>query len=258
VSTVKLEELPSLAQRLIARRPDVIVASPIQYVRTLKEATKTIPIVMIATTDPVENGLVANLPRPEANITGVALSTPELTGKRIEFLKELLPDAAHLAIIHPSVGGNYAQRLQDSVTLAANRFGVSWQAFPAATREDIDKTLAHLGEKKFNAVYVHPNPLFYPMQKQIVELAQRHQIATLGEVPLFARNGFLLTYGAEPISLWAKGAEYVDKILRGSGPGDLPVEQPTRYNLVINLNTARTLGITVPQALLARADEVLE
>jgi putative ABC transport system substrate-binding protein len=259
VSTLDLNQLSTLARDLVTRRPDVLVSSPIQYIRALKGATTTIPIIMIATTDPVESGLVTNLPRPEANVTGVALSTPELVTKRIELVKELFPHGAHLAIINPTVaGGSYPKRLEEIVTVAAARLGVTWQAINAVVPEDVVTIFARLEAEGFHAAYLPPNPLFYRNQSQIAQLAQKHRIATLSDVPQFARSGFLLTYGVDLPALWKRSVDYIDKVLRGAKPGELPVEQPARFNLTINLKTAKALGITIPDSILARADELIE
>jgi ABC-type uncharacterized transport system substrate-binding protein len=259
VSTLSVDQLPSLAAELIGRRPDVLVASPIVYIRALKQATATIPIVMVSTTDPVENGLVTNLPRPEANVTGVASSTPELISKRIELLKEMLPRLTRLALIHAGMpGGTYSKLATDNIALAAARFGFTWREFTVTAPEDVIGIFAQLATEGFDAVYAPPTPLIYGRQAEIVTLALRHRIAPVSDLPAFATTGFLFTYGPELSGLWIRGAEYVDRILRGAQPGDLPVEQPSRFSLVINLKTAQALGIKVPPSMLARATEVIE
>jgi putative tryptophan/tyrosine transport system substrate-binding protein len=260
LSTLDPDELRSLTRQLIGRRPDVLVSTPLAYVRTLKEETSSIPIVMVATTDPVENGLITNLARPEGNLTGLASSTPQLIAKRVDLLKELLPRLARFAVIYPSrrPGATYPDRVRENVTLAATKLGITWQAFQINGPEELDSMFAQLGAESFDAVYMPPNPMFYGRQKRIVELAQQYRIATVSDTSEFAQSGFLLTYGAEPASLWLRGAEFVDKILRGAQPGDLPVEQPARFNLVINQKTAKWLDIAVPPSMLARADEVIE
>jgi putative ABC transport system substrate-binding protein len=192
-------------------------------------------------------------------VTGVALSTPELLTKRIELVKELFPHAARLAIIHPTVeGGSYPKRREEIVSAAATRLGVTWQAITAVVPEDVVALFARLEAEGFHAAYLPPGPLFYRNQPQIAQLAQKHRIATLSDVPQFARSGLLLTYGVDLPALWNRSADYIDKVLRGTKPGELPVEQPARFNLTINLKTAKALGITIPHAILARADELIE
>jgi putative ABC transport system substrate-binding protein len=259
VSTLSVEQLPLLAAELIGRRPDVLVASPIAYIRALKQATATIPIVMVSTTDPVENGLVTNFPRPEANVTGIASTTPELISKRIELLKEMLPRLKRFAVIHSGPpGGAYSRVVRENVALAAARFGFAWREFTVAEPNAVDGIFAQLGAEGFDAVYLPPTPLIYTRQTQIAAMALRYRVAPVSDLPSFATSGFLLTYGPDVLSLWIRGAEYVDKILRGANPGDLPVEQPSKFSLVINLNTAQALGVTVPPSLLSRASELVE
>jgi putative ABC transport system substrate-binding protein len=258
VSTLSAEQLPSLAAELIGRRPDVLVASPIAYIR-VKQATATIPIVMVSTTDPVENGLVTNFSRPEANVTGIASSTPELISKRIELLKEMLPRLMRFAVIHAGApGGTYSRVVRENVALAAARFGFAWREFTVAEPNDVDGIFAQLGAEGFDAVYMPPTPLIYTRQTQIAAMALKYRVAPVSDLPSFATSGFLLTYGPDLSGIWIRGAEYVDKILRGANPGDLPVEQPSKFSLVINLKTAQALGVTVPPSLLSRVSELIE
>jgi putative tryptophan/tyrosine transport system substrate-binding protein len=259
VSTVDTDQLTVLANELVARRPDVLAASPTAYVRALKQATATIPIVMISTPSPVEMGLVTNLPRPEANVTGTAQSGADNTSKRLQLLKQILPRLARLAILLRAGGDPLFNELATKdANAAASTLGFDWQAFSPDVPEDYDKIFARLAEEGFDAAYVPPGPLSYANITRIVELERRHRVPTLGDHPIFAKNGFLLTYGDDPNRNLVRSAEYVDKILRGSKPGDLPVEQPTTFELVINLKTAKELGLTVPPALLALATEVIE
>jgi putative ABC transport system substrate-binding protein len=259
VTTVNPNELKPLAAELVRRHPDVLAASPTNYVRALKEATTTIPIIMVSTPDPIESGLVTNLPRPETNVTGVAQSGLDLVGKRIELLKEILPRFARLAIIK-RLGGDevFYSQIENNTAAAATRLAFTWKTFGVAQADDFERILARLEAEAYDAVYVPPGPLVYANLSHIAEAAQRHHLPTVGEHPAFAKNGFLLTYGEEPIRNVQRAAEYIDKILRGAKPGDLPVEQPTKFELLINLKTAKALGLTVPPTLLARADEVIE
>ena len=259
VSTVYLDQLTLLATELVAHRPDILAASPTTYVRALKQATATIPIVMISTPNPVETGLVTNLPRPEANVTGTAQSGADNTSKRMQMMKQMLPRLARLAIIlRAGIDTLFAEQLTKDATAAASTLDFAWQVFSVTAPEDYDRIFARLAAEGFDAAYVPPGPHSYANLSRIAELGQRYRVPTLSDHPIFAKNGFLLTYGESPDRNAARGAEYVDKLLRGAKPGDLPVEQPTTFEVVINLKTAKELGITVPPALLALATEVIE
>jgi putative ABC transport system substrate-binding protein len=259
VSTVSPDQLTRLATELVARRPDVLAASPTNYVMALKQATATIPIVMQSTPNPVETGLVTNLPRPEANVTGTAQSGADNISKRLQLLKQMLPRLERLAIIwRAGIDPLFAEHATKDTNAAANTLGFSWQTFSVAVPEDYDRIFARLAAEGFDAGYVPPGPLSYANLTRIAELGRRYRVPTLGDHPIFAKNGFLLTYGDEPSRNLVRSAEYIDKLFRGSKPGDLPVEQTTTFELVINLKTAKELGLTVPPALLALATEVIE
>jgi len=253
------DQLTLLATELVARQPAVLAASPSSYVRALKQATATIPIVMQSTPNPVENGLVTNLPRPEANVTGTAQSGADNISKRLQLLKQMLPGLARLAIIWWA-GNNplFTELATKNANTAASTLGFAWQAFSATVPEDYDRIFAQLAAEGFDAAYVPPAPLSYANLTRIAELGRRHRVPTLADHPIFAKNGFLLTYGDDPNRNFVRSAEYVDKILRGSKPADLPVEQTTTFELVINLKTAKDLGLTVPPTLLAIASEIIE
>jgi putative ABC transport system substrate-binding protein len=259
VSTVDLDQLTLLAAELVARRPDILAASPTTYIRALKQATATIPIVMVSTPNPVETGLVTNLARPEANVTGTAQSGADNASKRLQLLKQMLPRLARLAILLRAGGDPLFNELATKdANAAASTLGFDWQAFSADVPEDFDRIFAQLEAEGFDAAYVPPGPLSYANLARIAELGRRYRVPTLSDHPIFAKNGFLLTYGDNPNRNGARSAEYIDKLLRGSKPGDLPVEQPTTFELVINLKTAKELGLIVPPALLALATEVIE
>ena len=259
ISSPDPDQLTLLATELIARRPDVLVTGPSTYVRTLKQVTAIIPIVMASTPDPVEAGLVTNLPRPEANVTGIAQSGADTTSKRMQMLKQMLPRLARLAIIWWAKSDPpFIARTEKDVTAAASTLGFTWQAFRAGVPEDYDRIFAGLAAEGFDAAYVPPSPLSYANFVRIAVLGRRHRILTLGDHPIFAKNGFLLTYGEDPTRTVERAAEYVDKLFRGSRPGDLPIEQPTTFELVINLKTAKEFDLNVPPGLLALATQVVE
>jgi putative ABC transport system substrate-binding protein len=258
VSTVSPDQLTRLATELVARRPDVLTASPTTYVMAL-QATATIPIVMQSTPNPVEVGLVTNLPRPEANVTGTAQSGADNISKRMGLLKQMLPRLQRLAAIWWARGDPiFIEQATKEATAAAGALGFAWQAFSADGPEDYDRIFARLAAEGFDAAYVLPGPLSYANITRIVELGRRYRVPTLGDHPIFARNGFLLSYGDDPTRNLVRSAEYVDKLFRGSKPGDLPVEQTTIFELVINLKAAKELDLTVPPTLLALATEVIE
>jgi putative ABC transport system substrate-binding protein len=259
VSTVYPDQVGALAAELVARRPDVLAAQPADYVRALKQATATIPIVMVTTPNPVESGLVTNLARPEANVTGVVSSGREVAAKRIRLLKRLLPQLAKLAVIERKGGDTVVhEQLEKDVTDAATKLGFAWQAFYPAAPEDYDAIFARLAAEGFDAAYVEPGPLLDANQTRIAGLAMRHRIPTVGNYPYHAENGLLLAYGEAADPLNKRAAEYIDKILRGAKPGDLPIEGPIKYILVVNLKTAKALGLVIPESFLQLADKVIK
>jgi putative ABC transport system substrate-binding protein len=263
VSTVgRVDQVPALARELVSRRPDVLIAGPYSFISALKEETTTIPIVMLGTWEPVRRGFITSLARTEGNVTGVAWFY--LFPKQMELLKEIVPNLKRVAFVR-GVGGESPEDFtearkigEEDRQLAASRLGFTWQFFSAATAGDYDEIFARLEAEHFDAVNVPGNPLNAENRTRICELAVRHRIPAVGEVDDWAKCGFLLTYGQDVSWSLARGMDYLDKILRGAKPSDLPVEQATKLYLVINLKTAKELGLTVPPLLLARADEVIE
>jgi putative tryptophan/tyrosine transport system substrate-binding protein len=256
----RLDQVEQLAAELVARHPDVIITLAVPAVRALKRATTTIPIVMEGTGDPVGMGLVTNLARPEANVTGFAWFSFDIMTKRVEILKEALPQMQHLAIIFYAHGDpKIIESLEVNAAIAAKQFGLSFQVFLPAMTEDYDKIFSQLSDQHFDAAYIQANPLAVQNFKRIVELALRYRVPTVGDDAGWPRGGLLLGYGADFFTVAiTRSMDYVDKILRGAKPSELPIEQPTKLDLVINLKTARALGVTVPSAMLLRADEVIE
>ena len=256
----RLEKIEQLAAELVARHPDVIGANPVPFVRALKLATTTIPIVMLATPDPVGTGLVTNLARPEANVTGIAWFGFDIMPKRVELLREVLPQMQRLAIIYSAQAADpkVLELLEANATIAVKQFGISFQIFRPAVPEDYDRIFNQLFEQHFDAAYIQPNALFQQNYMRVAELAQRYRVPTMGDDPFSARVGLLLGYGGDFFQDLVRYAEYIDRILRGAKPGELPVEQATKVQLAVNLKTARTLGLMIPPGLLARADEVIE
>jgi putative ABC transport system substrate-binding protein len=260
VSTVgRLDQLPALAHELVSRQPDVLATSSIPLTKALKQETTTIPIVMLTAPDPVRAGLITNLARPEGNITGVAFFGMDILPKRIELLKELLPNLRRLATIEYAYPDLQAAAIfKENLALAAQTLGFTWQRFPVATANDYTEVFARLEKENFDAAYIDQHPFTAQNVKRIIELALHHHVPTVGERTDLVRDGLLLSYAQDLPQSVRRGTQYIDKILRGAKPSDLPVEQPTKFDLAINLKTAKTLGLTIPPKLLARADEVIE
>jgi putative tryptophan/tyrosine transport system substrate-binding protein len=258
VSTVDVSQVDALAAELVARRPDVLAAQPTDYVRALKQATATIPIVMVTTPNPVESGLVINLAKPEANVTGVASSGREVAVKLIGLVRRLLPRLTKLAVIErnaadPIVHAQFEKDIAD----AASKLGFAWQAFSPAAPDDYDAIFAGLAGQGFDAAYVEPGPLLDANLTRVADLATRQRIPTFGNYPYYADKGLLLAYGGNADPLNERAADYVDKILRGAKPGSLAITQPVKFNLEVNLNTANALGLAIPESFLLAADKVI-
>jgi putative tryptophan/tyrosine transport system substrate-binding protein len=256
----RVDQVPALARELVSRRPDVLVTSPASFVKALQQETATIPIVMLGTPDPVRLGIVTNLARPEGNVTGVAWFGFDILSKRIELLKEIVPHLTRLAIIAAVSDANITKAIEENVTRAARMLGFAWQRFEPAAANDYDEIFAALVANHFDAAYIQADPLNLQTQNRahIAQLALRHFIPAVGERTELARDGLLLTYNQDFSRSAAHASEYVDKILRGAKPTELPVEQGANFELVINLKTAKALGLSVAPALLARASEVIE
>jgi ABC-type uncharacterized transport system substrate-binding protein len=254
----KVDHLAALAEELVRRNVDVIVASTTPAVNAAKIATKTIPIVMATSADPVRTGLVASLARPGGNITGVSLIMPELAGKRIELLKEVLPKLSRVAFLAYGPGpGNqlFVKEAQESV----EKFGMKFQPVVIGGPEEIEDAFSATIRERAGALMVHP--IFVAALGQggrIAELATKNRLPTISDGFRFAEAGGLIYYGPDYLPLTHRAATYVDKILKGAKPADLPVEQPTKFELVINLKTAKQIGLIIPPNVLARADKVIK
>ena len=254
----KVDRLPGLAEELVRLKVDLIVARATPVVQAAKDATKTIPIVMMGAADPVGSGFVASLARPGGNITGMSLIMPELAGKRLELLREILPNLSRVAFL--AHGGDTAHRLfVKEAQEAAARFGVKFQPLVLGGPEEIDGAFASMVRDRASALIVQP--LFVNNLGQgprIADLAARNRLATVSDVSMFPEAGGLMSYGADSQAMFRRAATYVDKILKGAKPADLPVEQPTKFEFVINLKTAKQIGLTIPQSVLYRADKVFK
>jgi len=255
----RLDQLPALARQLVSLHPDVLIAVPSNFVRALKNETTAIPIVMLSTADPVRSDLVTNLARPDGNVTGVAFFGTDITGKRLELLKEIVPHLRRLALVASEYQDfKTAQNLEESITIAASTLGFTWQRFRPVVASDYDEVFARIATEHFDAAVISPDPLTQQNAARITELALRHRLPTVGTSVSWAKGGLLLGYGQDTRWGFVRGAEYIDRILHGAKPSDLPVEQATKLELAINLKTAKALDLTVPPSLLARADEVIE
>jgi ABC-type uncharacterized transport system substrate-binding protein len=247
------EQFPKLAAEVVAARVDVIVATG-AAVPALKQATSTIPIVMSAATDPVREGLVQSLGNPGGNITGLSLQSIDTTGKRLELIKELVPGNAPVAVIWNALA---VQGWQAAETAARQR---RWQLLSLEVQEfnDIDRAFKRAADARAGAALLYAWGIAFPHRQSIADLAAKSRLPTIYELRPYVEAGGLISYGPEINDIWRRAAIYVDKILKGAKPSELPVEQPTKFELVINLKTAKALNLTIPPSLLARADEVVE
>jgi putative tryptophan/tyrosine transport system substrate-binding protein len=256
----RIERLPELAAELVRLNVDLIVAGATPAGRAAQQATKTIPIIVNAMGDPVRDGLVASLPRPGGNITGTTFLGPELVPKRLALLKEFLPRISRIAVLrHPDVFEESTMRdMLNQTTDAAATLGVSLQFVDVRRPEDLDRAFSTIAKERTEALLPFPSTLFFAERKRIVELAATHRLPAMFNAREFVELGGFAAYGANLNDLFRRSVAYVDKILKGVKPSDLPVEQPTKFELVINLKTAKALGLTVPPSVLAQANEVIE
>jgi putative ABC transport system substrate-binding protein len=255
----KIERLPALAAELVRLKVDLIVAGATPQARAAKQATATIPIVAWSMQAPVHDGLVASLARPGGNVTGLTFLGPELVPKLLALLKETLPRVSRVAALwHP---GGYAERTRQEMAKdaedAVRRLGVNLQFVRADGPTDLDGAFSAMARERAEALIVFPSPMLYGERRRIVALEAKHRLPAMHNADEWAHLGGLMAYGASIPALVRRGVDYVDKILKGAKPADLPVEQPTKYELVINLKTAKALGLMIPQSVLTRADEII-
>jgi putative tryptophan/tyrosine transport system substrate-binding protein len=252
----KFDRLPELADDLVRLNVEVIVTGGSTSTGAAKKVTTTIPIVMAQVNDPVGSGIVASLSRPGGNITGLSTLAPEISGKQLELLKAIVPRLSRVAVFGSSTAPGNAQALRETEVAAAG-FGAKLQYLDVLRSSDIE-TLFHLAIKgRSNAALVLSSPALNSQRKQIADLAIKNRLPAIFFNPEFVEEGGLMSYAVSFTNLYRRAATYVDKILKGAKPGDLPVEQPTKFELVINLKTAKQIGLTIPQNVLARADRVI-
>src|SRR5215471_20755805 len=253
----RLERLPELAADLVRLKVDVIAASGTLAPLAVKQATDTIPIVMTASGDPLGSGLVASLARPGGNVTGMSLMVPDLGAKRLELLKELLPRLSRVAVLW-NAANPYSALVYKETQAGGRTWGIDVQSLDVRGPDDFDGAFEAASRLRPDALITVEDPLTASYRKHIADFAARQQLPSLHGIREFVAAGGLISYGANLADLSRRAAYYVDKIFKGAKPADLPVQQPTKFEMVINLTTAKVLGLPISPTLLARADEVIE
>ena len=254
----KAERLPALAADLVRLRPDVIVTAAQAASAAAKQATGTIPIVMVNVTDPIGEGFISTLAKPGGNITGLTYAaTEEQSGKLLQLIKEAVPRLARVAVLMNAAYPAMASK-QRPMEAVAPTLDIDLQWVLVQTPNEIESSFASIIKRRAGAVVVVGDPLIFAHRRQVIALADKHQLPAMYMDRVSVEDGGLMSYGSDTKDTYRRAATYVDKILKGAKPGDLPVEQPTKFELVINLKTAKALGLTIPPSLLQRADQVIE
>jgi putative ABC transport system substrate-binding protein len=256
----RIERLPELARELVHLKVDILVALATPAGRAAQQATATMPIVVNAMGDPVRDGLVASLARPGGNITGTTFLGPELVPKRLALLKEVLPKVSRVAaLLHPGAFSEHTMTdMLKETAEAAGTLGVQLQLVEVRSPDEVDRAFSTMIRDRAEALFQLPSAMLFSERRRIVGLAATHRLPAMFNAREFVQLGGLIAYGASIADLNRRSATYVDRILKGAKPSDLPVEQPTKFELFINLKTAKALGLTVPNTLLVGADEVIE
>jgi putative ABC transport system substrate-binding protein len=253
----RVDRLPDLAAELVGSQVDVIVTGGTPAARTLKNATRTIPIVMAMVGDPVAAGLVESLGRPGGNATGLSIVATDLSGKRLQLLNEIVPGLSSVAVM--SYGANPQSQMELRETqIAARRLDLRLHSVPISADTSIENAFEKIKKEPVQALIVVTDPILYSQRSQILDLAAGSRLPAMYPYRAFPEAGGLISYAPSDRDVFRRAASYVDRILKGANPGDLPVEQPTKFELVINLKTAKALGLTIPPTLLATADEAIE
>ena len=253
----KLDRLPAIAAELVRLKVDVIVAAGPLPTRYAKQATASIPIVMAYDDDPVGSGFVASLARPGGNITGLATLAPEISGKQLELLKEIVPKLSRVGVLGDVIRPGTPQALRE-INVAADAFGVQLQYLEVRGLKDIETAFRAASKERADAVLVLGSPVLTPRRKQVADLAVKSRLPAIYRNLEFVEDGGLMAYGVNLNDQYRRAATYVDKILKGAKPADLPVEQPTKFEFIINLKAAKQIGLTIPPNVLARADRVIK
>ena len=252
----KTERRNEIAAELVRLKPDVIVSAGPSVTRALREATTTIPIVMAQDSDPVGNGFVASLAKPGGNITGLSAQASEMSGKKVEIMKEIVPKLSRMAIIGNSTEPGDALALRETVR-AAGAYQIYLSYLDVQDAKDIEPVIRTAAKGHADALMVLGNPIFNLQRQQVIDLVVKHRLPATYTQPEYVEAGGLMTYGTNYPELFRRAATYVDKILKGAKPADLPVEQPKKFELIINLKAAKQIGLTIPPSVLARADKVI-
>ena len=251
------ERLPEVAAELVRLNFDVLVTSTNEVTAAAKRATTTVPIVMALGGNPVGAGFIASLARPGGNITGVTFDAePEAYAKPLQFLKETLPHLSRVAVLRSP--GPAWQPMWDAARDAASKLAIELQPLDFRTPADIEPVFVTMKKERLRAFLFWADPVTYPSRKQVADLSIKNGLASASLVRQFADAGGLMAYGPSILDLFRHAAAYVDKVLKGAKPADLPVEQPTKFELVVNLKTAKALGLTIPRSVLIRADQVIQ
>jgi putative ABC transport system substrate-binding protein len=253
----QVSRLRALATELIDAKVDVLVTATSEAALAAKQATSSIPVVTATGADPVALGLVASLSRPGGNVTGVFSMSNELAGKRLELLKQLIPRTSRVAFLRDPDNRASALNLRNAES-AAKSLGVVVQGFSVRGHKELDAAFAAMKRARIDAIILGENTPFFAERRHIADLAITHRLPMVAQAKEFAEAGGLVSYGPDYLDQFRRAATYVDKIFKGAKPSDLPIEQPTKFELVINLKTAKALGLTIPQAVLGRADEVIQ
>jgi len=253
----KLERLPDLAAELVRLKVDVIVVTA-QAVLAAKKASPTIPIVFGAAADPVGSGFVSSLARPGGNITGLSVMSPDLDGKRLELLKEAFPTVARVAFLWQSSSDSRGNPAFTDMELAAKTLGLKLQSLPVRGLDDFESAFARLKKEGAEALITTSGPLLSTQQREVLAFAAKNRLPAIYPASEFVEAGGLMSYAPNYTDLWRRAATYVDNILKGAKPSDLPVEQPTKFELIIDLKAAKQIGLTIPPNVLARADKVIK
>jgi putative ABC transport system substrate-binding protein len=253
----KIERRKQIAAELVRLKVDLIVSAGPTITRVLREATSNIPIVMGQDTDPVGSGFAASLGRPGGNITGLSAQAPETSGKQLELMKQIIPKLSRVAVVGNSTNPGDAQALRETV-LSAGVYEIYLRYLDVLAPKDIEGVFQAAAKGRADAIHVFGNPVLNAHRKEIVALAVKHRLPATYTRPEFIDAGGLIYYGTNYNDLFRRAATYVDRILKGAKPGDLPIEQPTKFELSINLNAAKQIGLTIPPNVLARADRVIK
>ena len=257
----KLERLPALAAELVNLKVDVIVASVTAAALAAKQATRATPIVFPAVSDPVATGLVTSFARPGENVTGLSFLTPDLVGKSMELLKETVPGVSRIAVLWqppPAVAEHQGKALLKAADVAARTLGVRLQVVAARGPDDFDRAFSEMTGERAGALIVLTSATFVQARRRLVDLAAKNRLPAMYPVRDFVEAGGLMSYAPNILDNYRRAATYVDKILKGAKPADLPVEQPTKFEFVVNLKAATVLDLRVPLSVLARVDQVIE